>query len=227
MRRRGSWVQDAHHGLGLLLAGGALLVAVTGLGLQHPHWLGRGALAPRAVAADPGQPQRLLRAAPSLLEESRDGGRTWHDLPLQQAPDRPVAMAFAPVPETGVWLLGAGELLHSSDGGAVWAPVPLPADLGGGESPVALTVAAGGFPVVATAHGAWIGGDEPGSWRELWRFAPSRGDRLREQVRHLHTGHWGPPAVVRVYDLGAMLFVVVVLSGLALGWWRRRRRRRP
>ena len=226
MRRRGSWVQDTHHGLGLLLAGGALLAIVTGLGLQHPHWLGRPTLAPRVVAADPADSLRLLRAAPALLEESRDGGRTWHDLPLLQAPDRPVAMVFAPGPVGDVWLLGADELLRARDGGAVWAPVPLPVAVGPREPPVALTVTAGGLPVVATAYGAWIGQDAPGSWRELWRFAPSRGDRLREQVRHLHGGRWGPPAMARIYTAGSVLFLAVLLSGLLLGWWRRGRRRR-
>lgn len=226
MRRRGTWVLDFHGGLGLLLAGGALLVVVTGLGLQHPQRLGRATLAPLAVAADPAAPGRLLRAAPALLEESRDGGRTWHDLPLLQAPDHPVAMAFAPGPTRDVWLLGRSELLRSQDGGAVWAPIPLPAAVDHGEPPLALTVTIGGLPVVATAFGAWIGQDEPGAWRELWRFVPSAGDRLRGQVRRLHSGHWGPPAVARCYDWGAVLFVAVVISGLALGWWRRERRRR-
>lgn len=226
MRRRGTWVQDTHHGLGLLMAGGALLVLLTGLGLNHPRWLGRATLAPRAIAADPDDLQRLLRAGPALLEESRDGGRTWRDLPLLHAPDHPVAMAFGPGPARTVWLLGAGELLRSQDGGAVWAPVLLPAAVDRREPPVALAVTAGGLPVVATAYGAWIGGDETGAWHPMWRFAPSRGDRLRDLVRRLHSGHWGPPAMGRLYDWGAVLFVAVLLSGLVLGWWRRGRWRR-
>ncbi|MBE0567303.1 MAG: hypothetical protein IH621_15195, partial [Krumholzibacteria bacterium] len=193
--RRGSRVSDAHHHLGLALAAGAFLMVVTGLALLHPEWFGRGALAPRAVAADPGDPARLLRASTSLLEESRDGGATWRELPLLLAPDRPLALAFAPVGGE-VWCLGESELLVSRDGGAVWAPVDLPAGIGPAEPPVGLAVPVAGRPVVTTEFGAWSGEREPGSWRPLWRFTPTAGDRLRAWARRLHAGRWGPPAVV-------------------------------
>ncbi|MFO7610231.1 MAG: hypothetical protein R6X35_13770 [Candidatus Krumholzibacteriia bacterium] len=223
--RPGSLTRDAHHHLGLLLAAGSLLLVATGLALQHPAWLGRGALGPQAVGADPGDRGRLLRASPFLLEESRDGGASWRDLPLLLAPARPVALAFTPGGGE-VWLLGQAELLVSRDGGAVWAPVELPVGIGHAEPAVALTVTAAGRPVVATGHGAWAQAGPAGTWQPLWRFPPTAGDRLRSWARRLHTGRWGPPAVMRIYDGAALLFLVVVASGLVLGWRRRARRRR-
>lgn len=223
--RPGSRTRDAHHHLGLLLAAGSVLLVATGLALQHPGWLGRSALGPQAVGADPGDPGRLLRASPFLLEESRDAGAAWRELPLPLVPARPVALVFAPG-GGGVWLLGETELLVSRDGGAVWAPVDLPAGIGPAEPAVALTVGAAGLPVVATAHGAWAQDGPAGAWRPLWRFPPTTGDRLREWARRLHAGRWGPPAVLRVYDGAALLFLVVVASGLVLGWRRHLRRRR-
>ena len=222
----GSRARQAHHGLGMILALGALLLLATGAALMHPHRLGRAALGPTAVGADPAQPGRLLRASPALLEESVDDGRTWRDLPLMLAPQQPVALAFAPAGDGGVWLLGHTDLLRSADGGAVWEPVPLPEAVSFSEPPVALTVDPDGRPVVATAHGAWIADrTTPAGWRELWRVPPTRADRWRDLARRLHSGRGGPPFVARVYDAGVVLFLVVVVTGLVLGL--RRRRRRP
>lgn len=219
-------LRATHHGLGLFLALGALLLVATGLALQHPGWLGRGALPPRVVAADPADPQRLLRASAALLEESPDGGATWRELPLPAAPDLPVALVFAAPPARGAWLLGATELLASDDGGAVWERRELPPRLGRDEPPVSLAVTADGRPLVATAHGAWLGDAGATRWTSLWRVEPTRGDRLRAAVRRLHSGHWGLPLMPRLYDAGALLFLVVLATGVLLGLRGRRRHRK-
>jgi len=209
------------------MAGGALLIVLTGLGLQHPGWFGPAAAGPRAVAADPARANRLLRASPSLLEASDDGGRTWRELPLLRAPLVPVALVFAPADSGTVWLLGQTELLVSRDGGRVWTSVPLPGDIGPGAPPLDLAVTARGAPVVVTASGAWTSEDAGGGWRALWRLAPRGGDRVRRWVHDLHTGHWGIGAMPRVYDAGALLFLAVIITGLVLGRRRRSRRRNP
>lgn len=219
-------LRSLHHGLGLFLALGALVSVATGLALQHPGWLGRGALPPGVVAADPADADRLLRASPALVEVSRDGGATWEELPLPAAPDLPVALAFAPAPSRGVWLLGATELLASNDGGAVWDRRELPPLAGRDEPPIALAVTAAGLPLVATAHGAWLGDAEGARWTSLWRVEPTRGDRLRAAIRRLHSGHWGLPFMPRLYDAGALLFVVVLVTGIALGLRFRRHHRK-
>jgi hypothetical protein len=219
-------MRKAHHGLGLFLAAGAVLLVATGLALQHPAWIGRGAMPPRVVAASSGAPERLLRASPALLEESRDGGRTWLELPLPFAPDRPVALAFAPVDTGSVWLLGETELLHSADGGGVWERRDLPAGITHDDPPLALAITADGRPLVVTTTGAWLDEAPDGAWRALWRVEPTRGDRLRLWARRLHAGHWGPSFTPRLYDIGALLFTAVVVSGLFLGLRRRKRHRK-
>jgi hypothetical protein len=222
-RRR---VRATHHGLGLFLALGALLVVATGLALQHPAWLGRGAMPPRVLAADPVDPQRLLRASAALLEESRDGGATWSELPLPAAPDLPLALVFASPPARGAWLLGVTELLASNDGGAVWDRRDLPPRPGREDPPLGLAVTADGRPLVVTAYGAWVGDIDGESWTSLWQIEPTRGDRLRDLVRRLHAGHWGLPFMPRLYDLGTLLFVVVLVTGLVLGLRARKRQRK-
>lgn len=229
--RRKHRLRATHEGLGLGLAAGALLIVATGLALQHPGWLGRGALPPQVVAADPDDPLRLLRAAPALLEESRDGGVTWRELPLPAAPDAPVALAIAPGAARRAWLLGASELLVSDDGGAVWDRSELPPLAGPDDPPLGLAVTADGRPVVATAYGAWLGdrlGDGGGGtrWTSLWRVEPTRGDRLRQAVRRLHSGHWGVPVMPRLYDIASLLFLVVLATGVALGFRARRHHRK-
>jgi len=215
-----------HHGVGLFLAAGSLLIVVTGLALQHPDWLGRGALPPSVVAANPGDARHLLRASPALVEESRDGGLAWHDLPLPAAPDRPLALVFAPGDEGSVWLLGLTELLVSRDGGGVWERLDLPPGLSHDESPLALTITADERPLVASAYGAWLGDEQAAAWSVLWRVEPTRGDRLRDWARRLHSGHWGLPATAAAYDIGALLFVTVLATGVALGARRRKHDRK-
>ncbi|MBK9776468.1 MAG: PepSY domain-containing protein [bacterium] len=222
-RRR---VRATHHGLGLFLALGALLVVATGLALQHPAWLGRGAMPPRVLAADPVDPQRLLRASPALLEESRDGGATWRELPLPAAPDLPLTLVFASPPARGAWLLGVTELLASVDGGAVWDRRELPPRLGRDDPPLGLAVTADGRPLVVTMYGAWLADADGARWTSLWQVAPTRGDRLRDLARRLHAGHWGLPFMPRLYDLGTLLFVVVLVTGLVLGLHARKRQRK-
>lgn len=225
MSRHGSPTRKAHHGLGLFLAGGAMLLVLTGLALQHPAWLGRGSLPPRVVAADPGTPGRLLRASPALLEESRDGGGSWLELPLPFAPDQPVALAFAPAAAGSVWLLGQTELMVSRDGGGVWERRDLPPVVNRDDPPLALTITAEGRPLVVTTQSAWLGDAGNDAWRALWRVEPTRGDRLRLWARRLHAGHYGPSLTPRLYDIGALLFIAVVVSGLALGLRRRKHRK--
>jgi uncharacterized iron-regulated membrane protein len=214
-------IRSAHHGLGLLAAFGAVLLIVTGLALQHPSWWGRSAEPPTVAAADPGAEGRLLRAAPFLLEESLDGGATWRDLPAMLAPAHPVALVFAPASVGTVWLLGGLELAVSSDGGRVWSAVDLPLQVTRDNPALDLAVTPAGEPLVVSRTGAWHRRGD--TWVEAWSAPAQRGDGIRTWLHRLHTGRWGPAWVVRLYDLGAFVGLLVVVTGLVLV--RRRRRR--
>ncbi len=214
-------IRSAHHGLGLLAAGGAVLLIVTGVALQHPSWWGRSAEPPTVAAADPAAAGRLLRAAPFLLEESLDGGATWRDLPAMLAPARPVALVFAPASTGAVWLLGGLELAVSDDGGRIWSAVDLPPEVTRDNPALDLAVMPAGEVLVVTRSGGWQRLD--GAWSEAWSVPAQRGDGIRTWMHRLHTGRWGPAWVVRFYDLGAAVGLLAVATGLVLV--RRRRRR--
>lgn len=215
MRRR-SGVKRAHRLGGFVAALGMLVLTVTGLVLLHPEWSGPSRDIATIVAADPAVDHRLLRAAPFYLEESRDGGTTWRELPLRMAPAEPVALVFATGDSGTVWLLGTTELLVARDGGAVWEPVDLPVAVSFDEPARDLALPTAATPLVTTDRHAWRRDGESGAWRELWYDPPTRGDGVRVWVRRLHTGHWGPLFMGRVYDAVAVVSLLVIVSGVAL-----------
>jgi len=79
--------------------------------------------------------------------------------------------------------------------------------------------------MVAGRHGAWRL-EAVAGWEVLWVTPPTTGDQARTWLYRLHTGHWGGGLVPRVYDLVALATVILVLTGLIMGWRRARRRRR-
>ena len=219
MKRR-SGRRRFHRMTGLASALALVVLTATGLGLLHPEWFGKAADNASVVAADPFVAGRLLRAAPFYLEESRDGGATWRELPFRMAPNEPVALAFAAGDSGTVWLLGATELMVSRDGGAVWEPVELPEAVSFDEPARDLALPAAGEPLVVTDHHGWHHrrkqAGEPATWRELWHHPPTGADRVRAWMRRLHNGHWGPAVIGRVYDLVAVITLLVIVSGVVL-----------
>jgi hypothetical protein len=207
-------VRRFHRWTAAVAALGLVVLTLTGAGLLHPEWFGRAEDGPVIIAADPATPGRLLRAAPFLLEESRDGGATWNELPFRSAPAEPVALAFAARDSGLVWLLGTGELAVSRDGGAIWETLDLPPAVGFDEPTRDLALPTSTTPLVTTAHHAWR--YESDSWRLLWFRTPSRGDELRAWLHRLHTGHWGPGWMTRAHDAVAGITVLVIISGLVL-----------
>lgn len=225
MSRPGAKVRASHAGLGVVLALGAVVVVLTGFSLRHPGWFGPRVAAPGGLAADPGTPGRVLRTAPRL-QESRDGGHTWSDLPEPPGEGRPLAVAIAPDSAGAVWLLEQGALLRGDAAARTWTPVLLPPAAAGAAAPRELTVTADGIPVVAGALGAWAADGDGGTWRTLWVRHPGRGERLQRWVHDVHTGEWGIALVPRIYDGGAILFLGVIATGWYLGTRRGGRKRR-
>jgi len=185
---------------------------------------GRAPDAPTVVGADPAVPQRLLRASPFLLEESRDGGATWRELSCGLAPANPVRCVFAAERPGTVWLLGATELLVSHDGGIVWETVPLPDGITWDAPARDMALPTAAAPVLTSDRRAWRRGADDGEWRVLWHHPPTRADGFRLWFHRLHTGRWGPPLVARLHDLAAYVVLLAVISGLLLYV---RRNRRP
>ena len=211
---RNGRARTLHRLVGLLGTLGLLVLTVTGVALLHPGWFGPAAGTASVVAADPFVSGRLLRASPFLIEESVDDGASWRDLPCGMAPANPVALRCDVTDSGVVWLLGKTELLVTNDGGVVWSPMELPAAVGFDEPARDLALPPGGLPLLTTDHRAWRRGD--GAWQELWHAPPPRADTWRRWIRRLHTGHWGPPLIARLYDGVAVVLLVVLFSGLVL-----------
>ena len=222
MKWRQHGMRRFHRASGLVGAIGLVLLTVTGLGLLHPTWFGRGSEAAWVVAADPFSPGRMLRAAPFLLEESHDGGTVWRDLPARMMPASPVVCVFAAADSGTVWLLGTTELLVSRDGGRVWTEVVLPVEVSFDETARGLALLDAAAPVLTTAHHGWRHEPADSAWRELWHRPPTRADHVRRWMHRLHSGHWGPPVIARLHDAVAVLVLAVIITGLC--FFRRRQR---
>lgn len=209
-----------HRRAGVAVAAVVLLVTVTGVLLHHPRVLGGAPDGPVLVAADPLRPGHVLRASPFLLERSGDGGATWRDAPLAMAPARPRRLAEGG-DDRSLWLLGAGDLLVSTDGGMIWQERSLPAEVRRLGDARDLAPRDAETAVLLAGSGAWRTDDGGATWSALWRD-DARGGPY-DLVHRLHTGYWATGIMPWVYDVAAAALAGLTVTGLALAMPRRRR----
>ncbi len=125
-----SLMRRTHRWLGWVASLLVLVVALSGIALQHPHWLGPVANKPLSLAIDPTDSQRLLRGTHWGVEVSRDGGLYWREVAMLAPPTDVRRILFVPgVPgENPVYALGTESLVTSADGGRVWREIVGPND---------------------------------------------------------------------------------------------------
>jgi photosystem II stability/assembly factor-like uncharacterized protein len=114
---------------GKIIAGAAALAAVA-LGLaaflvlrsSSPAvpvpWATFGSQDVHSLAFVGGDPQHLLFGHHGGLEETKDGGRTWSQLPV-----RDDAMSMSPASDASIVIAGHEVFVASRDGGQTWAPI--------------------------------------------------------------------------------------------------------
>jgi hypothetical protein len=205
-----------HRWLGAALALFVLVAGGTGLVLQHPHWLGAPAVEVTALAADPRDPQRLLRGSGWGVEVSEDGGASWREAPMLQPPSAVQRIAFVPGVSDTVYVLGAATLLRSADGGRVWELLDLPRTSAGGPvRPRDLGVGTDGTLELLAADGHWR--RRPGEqWRRVSAAGNAEGRDWRQLVRDLHTGRLFGATGRLAADLTAAGLLVLTITGLVL-----------
>lgn len=224
--QRRSLVRHLHSGLGWLLAGLLVLVAGSGIMLQHPDWLGSRDNPPLSVAVNPTNADHLLRGTHWGVEVSVDGGHRWREVNMLTAPTDVVRVLFAVQEDSvaAVYALGRDGLVVSDDGGRIWSEVPLPAAVRtAGAQPVDLAVGPECGLVLLTTGGSFKR-TQTGQWHIM--SAPPEGRRDWHRWLHdLHTGQIGGTVGRRVGEGAAWGLVLLVLSGLVLQQRVRRRGR--
>lgn len=112
-----------------LIAGGAaavaLALALAAFLLLRPAasgariaWATFGSADVHSLAFVGGDPQHLLFGHHGGLEETKDGGRTWSQLPV-----RDDAMSMSPASDASIVIAGHEVFVASRDGGQTWAPI--------------------------------------------------------------------------------------------------------
>jgi len=194
-----------------------LLIAITGLLLAHPRWLGPGEIETTALAADPDRSARWLRGTELGLEVSEDDGRTWREAPMLAPPGTIIRIAFAPDEPSRVYVLGSDGLVSAEDGGRIWAAIAWPESLLTPWPELRdLALGTGGRVRVLTDAGILASADHGVSWRWSSVGSPGNADRLRDAIHRLHTGYWLGESGLLINDLMALVLVILTASGLVM-----------
>lgn len=198
-----------------------ILLSVTGIVLHHPSIAGRPQSRPAALAVDPQNGSRVLKATPSGLFASDDGGATWEEIPTDA--EGAVDIAFAPGRPGRVYAaLRDFGLIRSEDGGRVWEQVPLPF-LPAAEGISILRVSAGPGETAAliTSAGVLVTRDSGRSWSWTERHHETLGT-LAHQI---HTGYFFGRYAYYLFDLSAVALICLTITGLVI--WGRKNGRSP
>lgn len=216
--------RQAHRWVGLAASLLLVVLAVSGVLLTHPAWLGAPAERTLSLAAHPGDAAVILRGTTSGLWRSVDGGASWQEaamlLPLADV----VAIAFAPDDTATVYAAGRDQgLVRSRDGGWIWEPAGL-AGLPSRLRYEELAAGPHGRVHLWTDRGAFVSADGGETWTAAAPAAVAAGDR-RAWLHDLHTGRLFGRAHLLANDLAAIALVLLVATGWVL-WWLGRRRGR-
>ncbi len=212
-----SLVRRTHRWAGWAASLLLLVVAGSGILLQHPGWFGPATNNPLSVAADPTDSSRFLRGTHWGVEVSEDGGRHWREVSMLVAPTDVGRILFVPgVSGEGiVYALGTGSLVVSTDGGRIWRDVAGPADerLFSARY-LDLTVSVSGELNLLTSAGQYRRVMD-GKWLPVGEL-PVAGRDWRQWVHDLHTGHLLGSPGRRAAEGGAWALVLLTLTGLVL-----------
>jgi uncharacterized iron-regulated membrane protein len=223
--RRTKAIQDQsrklHRQVGIAVSLVVLSLAATGFLLNHPGLLGAPAERTLSLAANPADPNHLLRGTRSSLYASLDAGLTWDEVPMLFPAEKVVDITYATAPEDVVYVVLQDDgLIRSYDGGFVWERVPI------GFVPVVegirldrIAVSSGEGLSLWTSNGLFQSADKGTSWRKVGDSAVEGFDWYAF-VHQLHTGYYFGPWFVYVHDFGAWGMMGLVISGLVI--WRKR-----
>lgn len=224
-RRRSKVIQEKsrslHRQVGVAVSLVVLSLAATGFLLNHPGLLGAPVERTLSLAANPSDPNHLLRGTRSALYASLDAGQSWDEVPMLFPAEKVVDITYAAADEDVVYVVLQDDgLIRSYDGGFVWERVPI------GFVPVVegirldrIAVSSGEGLSLWTSNGLFQSGDKGTSWRRVGDAAVERFDWYAF-VHQLHTGYYFGPWFVYVHDFGAWGLMGLVVSGLLI--WRKK-----
>ncbi len=220
-----SLVRRGHSWLGWAASILVVVVAVSGIALQHPRWLGTPPNEPLCLSVDPADSSHILRGTHWGVEASTDGGLHWQEVPMLVAPTDVARILFVSgVDGEEVYALGRETVVVSTDAGRVWREVAGPADeRSWGARYLDLSVSPVGWLDLLTTAGQYRRSTS-GSWSAVGPEPVVNRDWHR-WMHDLHTGHVFGLVGRRAAEAGAWGLILLTVTGLVLH--RRAGRRRP
>ncbi|MFT5234147.1 MAG: putative iron-regulated membrane protein [Candidatus Krumholzibacteriia bacterium] len=212
-----SIVRRAHAGLGWAAALILVVLAATGIWLQHSSWLGEQANNALSIAVDPTDPQRMLRGTHWGVEASEDGGRNWQEIAMLAPPTNVSRIVFvaAVTGDNEVYAMGDAAIVMSNDGGRVWSEVLRPTDEQAGTAKfLDLSVSSTGELMLLTTT-AQFQKSATGAWALVGELAKNKRS-LEELVHNIHTGHVFGKLGRGVAEGGAWALIILTFTGLIL-----------
>jgi hypothetical protein len=219
-----SLVRRGHSWLGWAASILLVVVAASGIALQHPRWLGSPPNEPLCLSVDPADSLHILRGTHWGVEASTDGGLHWQEVPMLAAPTDVARILFVSgITGDEVYALGQESMVASADGGRVWREVAGPTDeRAWGAHYLDLSVSPAGSLDLLTTAGQYRR-DPAGNWSAVGPELIATRDWHR-WLHDLHTGHVFGLMGRRAAEAGAWGLILLTVTGLVL---HRRAGRRP
>lgn len=215
-----------HRFIGLCALLFLVVLALSGIVLHHPEWLGASSEKTLSLFVDPRDEHHLYKGTPSGLYASENGGQTWEEVPMLFAAEKAVAIAYAPdnVDHIYVALEDLG-LIRSTDGGIIWENVPLGfVPLSEGVRLQHLSIGPNQVIHLWTTGGLITSNNAGKTWTPVGQTA-SPGKDIYTLMHQIHTGYFFSSWFYYLYDIAALSLVFLALSGGYI-WLRTQNRKR-
>jgi hypothetical protein len=212
-------VRLLHRWIGAIGSLALIFLASTGFLLHHESWMNSEGVdslgdTPTLYRLVPGHPSEVYMLTKETLFFSSNSGAVYTPVRLKFPAEHIKNIVFDHQngsSEKRIVVFEDGKLLRANDSRHIWESVPVPPGL---ELLVDFQVSETGTYHLVSNSGLWESRSLGKKWTQKKTFSGSHG--LAYLIYRLHTGYIFQPVLVFVFDIAAILFLILGFSGLYL-----------